>query len=118
MSALWALMRPLWLLRLRPAALSWLRFSSPWLLRLWCVLKSVLPLALMLPLLSRPSESWAGARGYIQQHVLTDYADLSAFEVYACGSSKMIMGAQQVLEQERGLPKNAFFSDAFTEASV
>ena len=57
MSALWALMRPLWLLRLRPAALSWLRFSSPWLLRLWCVLKSVLPLALMLPLLSRPSET-------------------------------------------------------------
>ena len=57
MSALWALMRPLWLLRLRPAALSRLRFSPPWLLRLWCVLKSVLPLALMLPLLSRPSET-------------------------------------------------------------
>ena len=77
-----------------------------------------LPDARFTPVLSRPSESWAGARGYIQQHVLTDYADLSAFEVYACGSSKMIMGAQQVLEQERGLPKNAFFSDAFTEAAV
>ncbi len=77
-----------------------------------------LPDARFTPVLSRPSESWAGARGYIQQHVLTDYADLSAFEVYACGSTKMIMGAQQVLEQERGLPKNAFFSDAFTEAAV
>ena len=77
-----------------------------------------LPDARFTPVLSRPSESWAGARGYIQQHVLTDYADLSAFEVYACGSAKMITGAQQVLEQERGLPKNAFFSDAFTEASV
>ncbi|UOO82960.1 FAD-binding oxidoreductase [Uruburuella testudinis] len=75
-----------------------------------------LPDAKFTPVLSRPDEGWNGARGYIQAHVAADYADLSGYEVYACGSTDMIEGAQKHLENERGLPPEAFFSDAFSPA--
>jgi len=46
--------------------------------------------------------------------VLHDYADLSGYEVYACGSIEMIRSSKQAFTQQRGLPENAFYSDAFT----
>ncbi|MDO5640210.1 MAG: FAD-binding oxidoreductase [Neisseria sp.] len=75
-----------------------------------------LPDARFTPVLSRPDDGWQGARGYIQAHVAADYSDLSDHEVYACGSTDMIEGAQKHLETERGLPPEAFFSDAFSAA--
>ena len=75
-----------------------------------------LPDARFTPVLSRPDEGWCGARGYIQAHVAADYSDLSDYEVYACGATEMVEGAQKHLEAERGLPPEAFFSDAFSAA--
>lgn len=72
-----------------------------------------LPNARYTPVLSRPDDSWTGARGYVQEQAAQDYPDLSAHEAYACGSPAMIRAAQTRLAECR-LPENAFFSDAFT----
>ena len=64
------------------------------------------------PVLSRPDADWAGAKGYIQQQLEQDYADLAGCEVYACGSPAMIAAARSVC-LARGLDDAAFYSDAF-----
>ena len=74
----------------------------------------LLPNARYTPVLSRADDAWQGARGYITEHVLQDYADLSGYEVYACGSMDMIRGSKQAFVEQRGLPETAFYSDAFT----
>ena len=74
----------------------------------------LLPNARYTPVLSRADDAWQGARGYITEHVLHDYADLSGYEVYACGSMDMIRASKQAFTAQRGLPETAFYSDAFT----
>lgn len=61
------------------------------------------------------SDGWAGRRGFVHAAVLQDHADLSGFEVYACGAPGMIEVAKQTFAAQ-GLPEEAFFSDAFTFA--
>lgn len=73
-----------------------------------------LPNARYTPVLSRPDDTWTGATGYITEHVLRDYADLSAHEVYACGLPDMIHSSKIALTTQAKLPENAFYSDAFT----
>ena len=73
-----------------------------------------LPNARYTPVLSRADDAWQGARGYTTEHVVQDYADLSGYEVYACGSMDMIRGSKQAFVEQRGLPETAFYSDAFT----
>ena len=75
-----------------------------------------LPNARFTPLLSKSTENWRGVTGYVQEHVIQDYPDLSTHEVYACGSEKMIESAQPALQQQCGLPSAAFFSDALSPA--
>lgn len=64
------------------------------------------------PVLSRAGSEWEGARGHVQQALLSLHADLSNAAVYACGSDAMIHGAKNALQQA-GLPANRFYSDAF-----
>ncbi len=64
------------------------------------------------PVLSRAGSEWKGARGHVQQAVLSSYTDLSNAAVYACGSDAMIRDAKNSLQQA-GLPANRFYSDAF-----
>lgn len=67
------------------------------------------------PVLSRPVESWAGARGYVHEVLLQHTLDLSCTIVYACGSDAMIHSAQNALI-EAGLPAKNFFADAFVSS--
>lgn len=53
--------------------------------------------------------------GYVQDAVCKDFDSLESVDVYACGSLSMINSAKNVLI-EKGLSKDAFFSDAFTPA--
>jgi CDP-4-dehydro-6-deoxyglucose reductase len=53
--------------------------------------------------------------GYVQNSVVADFSELSDYEVYACGSIKMIDDARKLFI-EHGLPAAAFHSDAFTPA--
>ncbi|EGZ44760.1 2Fe-2S iron-sulfur cluster-binding protein [Neisseria wadsworthii] len=75
---------------------------------------SRLPNGCFTQVLSRPQDGWQGKTGYIQQHILTDYPDLSAYEVYACGSPAMIEATHQQCETQQNLPRDSFFSDAFS----
>lgn len=80
----------------RAAALPWLRY---------------------VPVLSQAGVDWCGRRGYVSQAAVEDFADLSSYEVYACGSPRMVRDAQAACVQQRGLPEAAFYADAFTTAA-
>lgn len=64
------------------------------------------------PVLSRPSENWTGAKGHVQYAALADTPDLSNAAVYACGSNAMIQSAK-IAFMKAGLPVERFYSDAF-----
>jgi CDP-4-dehydro-6-deoxyglucose reductase len=66
------------------------------------------------PVLSepKPADNWPGRTGYVHRAVLDDIADLSGYEVYACGAPPMVEAAKKDFTA-RGLPEDAFFSDAF-----
>ena len=70
------------------------------------------------PVLSEatPEDSWQGRSGLVHRAVLEDHADLSGFQVYACGAPAMIDAARTEFVA-RGLPAEEFFADAFTFAS-
>lgn len=46
--------------------------------------------------LSRPSETWSGKKGYITDYVLTQ-PDIVSYEYYLCGNNKMVDTATQAL---------------------
>ena len=48
--------------------------------------------------------------------MLDDYSDLSAHELYVCGSPVVVEAAHTDFTTTRGLPNDAFYSDAFTFA--
>jgi CDP-4-dehydro-6-deoxyglucose reductase len=66
---------------------------------------------------SLPGDHWQGRTGFVHQAVLDDFTDLSGHEVYACGAPAMVEAAHRDFTHQRGLPDEAFFSDAFTFAS-
>lgn len=61
-----------------------------------------------------PEDGWQGRSGWVHQAVLDDFADLSGFQVYACGAPVVVDAAQRSYTQERGLPPEEFYADAFT----
>ena len=69
------------------------------------------------PVLSRPTQPWLGARGHVQQAYMADSPQLRDAVVYACGSDAMIQSAKQALLQA-GLPSKRFYADAFVSSGV
>jgi CDP-4-dehydro-6-deoxyglucose reductase, E3 len=72
-----------------------------------------------IPVLSEPApdDQWPGRTGLVHQAVLDDFADLSGYEVYACGAPAMIDAARETFTGTRGLPADAFYADSFTYAA-
>ena len=70
------------------------------------------------PVLSEalPEDGWKGRTGFVHLAVLEDYPDLSSYEVYTCGAPVVVEAAHRDFTARRGLPDEAFFSDAFTFA--
>jgi CDP-4-dehydro-6-deoxyglucose reductase len=68
------------------------------------------------PVLSDPLEGdgWQGRVGLVHQAVLDDFSDLSGYQVYACGAPAMTDIAKKTFVEERGLPEDEFYCDAFT----
>ncbi|MFA5081300.1 MAG: CDP-6-deoxy-delta-3,4-glucoseen reductase [Hydrogenophilaceae bacterium] len=68
-----------------------------------------------IPVLSEPlpADHWPGRTGLVHQAILDDFADLSGWQVYACGAPPMIEAAKHDF-LARGLPEDEFFSDAFS----
>jgi CDP-4-dehydro-6-deoxyglucose reductase len=72
-----------------------------------------------IPVLSEPlpADHWQGRTGFVHQAVLADFADLSGYQVYACGAPVMVDGARTAFSAERGLPDDEFFADSFVYAA-
>ena len=62
---------------------------------------------------SQAEDDWQGRTGLVHRAVLADHADLSAFQVYACGAPGMIEAARHGFIAA-GLPGEEFFADAFS----
>lgn len=60
-------------------------------------------------------EQWDGRMGFVHQAVCDDFESLREYQVYACGSPLMINAAQEAFVAKK-LPREQFFSDAFTAA--
>jgi len=71
------------------------------------------------PVLSepRPEDNWTGRTGFVHRAVMGDHPDLSAYQVYACGSPLMVDAAHRDFTAQCGLPEEEFYSDAFTPAA-
>jgi len=72
-----------------------------------------------IPVLSNPEpgDQWQGRTGFVHDAVLADFADLSGYQVYACGAPIMVDSARDAFTQKRGLPEDAFFADSFVYAA-
>ena len=70
------------------------------------------------PVLSEPdaADAWTGRTGLVHQAVLEDIADLSPYQVYACGAPVMVEAALRDF-MARGLPADQFFADIFSYAA-
>jgi len=68
------------------------------------------------PVLSEPlpTDNWKGRTGFVHTAVMEDYADLSGYQVYACGAPVVVEAAHRDYTTQRKLPNEEFFSDAFT----
>jgi CDP-4-dehydro-6-deoxyglucose reductase len=65
-----------------------------------------------IPVLSRSTADWQGAKGYVQDVVLSNEIDLADSVFYACGSENMIKDSRELLIKN-GLSDDLFYSDAF-----
>ncbi|WP_322995357.1 CDP-6-deoxy-delta-3,4-glucoseen reductase [Castellaniella sp.] len=61
-----------------------------------------------------PDDAWTGRTGWVHQAVMTDFPDLSAHQVYACGTPAMVEAARRDFVQQCALPLDRFYADAFT----
>lgn len=59
-------------------------------------------------------DHWQGRTGFVHLAVMEDFADLSGYQVYACGAPAVVDAAQREFIGQRGLPATEFFADAFT----
>ncbi len=67
------------------------------------------------PVLSEPNDAWQGKTGFVHESVLSDFEDLTGYEVYACGPPEMVKATAKTFV-EQGMIKDNFFSDAFVFA--
>jgi CDP-4-dehydro-6-deoxyglucose reductase len=75
-----------------------------------------LPHLRYVPVLSEPlpEDAWAGRTGLVHHAVMQDWPDLSAHQVYACGTPIMVDSAQRDFVALCRLPGDEFYADAFT----
>ena len=69
-----------------------------------------------IPVLSDPlpEDAWQGRTGLVHQAVLDDFASLAGYQVYACGAPAMTDIARKTFVEQRALPDDEFYCDAFT----
>ena len=72
----------------------------------------------VVPVLSEPEpvDGWSGRTGMVHAAMLEDFPDLNGYEVYVCGSVKMVESAIPAFLLQ-GLAEDVCFSDAFVPAT-
>ena len=63
-------------------------------------------------------DAWTGRTGFVHRAVMEDFADLSGYEVYACGAPIVVDSARRDFAAQCGLPEEAFFADSFELAAA
>ncbi|MEO6352042.1 MAG: CDP-6-deoxy-delta-3,4-glucoseen reductase [Burkholderiaceae bacterium] len=68
------------------------------------------------PVVSDPQveDNWHGRSGFVHRAVIEDLPDLSAYQVYACGTPAMVDAAKRDFIAQCQLPPEEFQADAFT----
>jgi CDP-4-dehydro-6-deoxyglucose reductase len=61
-----------------------------------------------------PEDNWTGRTGFVHRAVMEDFADLSGYQVYACGAPIVVDSARHDYVAERGLSEDEFYADSFT----
>ena len=59
-----------------------------------------------------PEDAWTGRTGFVHNAVLQDLADLSGYQVYACGAP-IVVDSAQAAYLAAGLPADEFYADSF-----
>jgi CDP-4-dehydro-6-deoxyglucose reductase len=69
-----------------------------------------------IPVLSDPlpEDHWQGRTGFVHQAVLEDFESLAGYQVYACGAPAMTDIAKKTFVEQKRLPEDEFYCDAFT----
>ena len=62
-------------------------------------------------------EKWSGRIGFVHAAAMQDFPDLSAHQVYVCGSPAMVAAARRDFVGQCKLPENEFFADSFEYAN-
>jgi CDP-4-dehydro-6-deoxyglucose reductase len=62
-------------------------------------------------------DGWTGRTGFVHRAVLEDMADLSGYQVYACGAPVVVNSARTDFINQAALPDDEFFADSFTSAA-
>jgi len=72
-----------------------------------------------IPVLSEAAEedAWQGRTGFVHVAAMQDFADLSGYQVYVCGSPAMVAAARRDFTGQCALPDNEFFADSFEFAN-
>jgi CDP-4-dehydro-6-deoxyglucose reductase, E3 len=64
-----------------------------------------------------PEDHWQGRDGFVHRAVMTDFPDLSGYQVYACGAPIVVNSAQREFVERCRLPSAEFYADSFTTAA-
>ena len=64
-----------------------------------------------------PEDNWAGRTGFVHKVVMEDFADMTGYEVYACGAPIVVDSARDEFSAHCALPADSFFADSFTTAA-
>ena len=83
----------------------------------YCDISSIPGRHRYIPVLSRAHLGWSGAKGYVQDVLLSIQPDLSRAVIYACGSASMINSSKMAL-CNAGLTSSQYFSDAFVSSGA
>ena len=77
---------------------------------------AVMPNLRYVPVVSdaQPEDGWTGRTGFVHKAVLQDHADLSGYQVYACGAPIVVDSARADYITLGRLPEDEFLADAFT----
>ncbi|HOL37235.1 MAG TPA: CDP-6-deoxy-delta-3,4-glucoseen reductase [Rubrivivax sp.] len=102
----------------RPTVLYWgARRPHDLYMNAWCErMARELPALRYVPVVSDalPEDGWGGRTGFVHRAVMEDLPDLSAHQVYACGTPIMVESAQRDFVADCGLPADEFYADSFT----
>jgi CDP-4-dehydro-6-deoxyglucose reductase len=63
---------------------------------------------------AKPEDAWTGRTGFVHCAAMEDLADMSGYQVYACGAPVVVDSAKRDFVAQCRLPEEEFYADSFT----